>query len=344
MDAPRSGIGGKSLDALGIGAEEEKVYRLLLAKGMAAVDDIARGAKYSRRKTQRLLESIETKGLATRSPERRRRYIPISPELAVEALIIQRKADLERTRALIPELKTQAAQLREADREQMVELVSSRRAERQIFEQMQSTATREVITLIRPPMRVSQMDLPPEDDRRVQRSAQARGVRYRSVVDDDFLALPGAHERVRADLRSGEEVRVFAQLPFKMFLSDQRMALIPLRPRESDSPSLLVRSSALLDALYALFEMIWERAAPVSFSRRGELNIQAGERRVGDQFEVLVSLLAAGLPDKAVASQLGMSGSTFNRRIVELMKALDARTRFQLGWLCASRFRPPGED
>ena len=49
----------------------------------------------------------------------------------------------------------------------------------------------------------------------------------------------------------------------------------------------------------------------------------------------LIPLLAAGLNDKAIAHELDVSSATLNRRLAELMKALDTRTRFQMGWRAA---------
>jgi DNA-binding NarL/FixJ family response regulator len=100
---------------------------------------------------------------------------------------------------------------------------------------------------------------------------------------------------------------------------------------------LLVRSSALLDALHALFELLWERAAPISFKRGGTLEIAKPDARLREDANELVTLMAAGLQDKAIAHELRISASTLNRRVVETMRALDARTRFQLGWLAALR-------
>jgi DNA-binding NarL/FixJ family response regulator len=45
--------------------------------------------------------------------------------------------------------------------------------------------------------------------------------------------------------------------------------------------------------------------------------------------------MAAGLNDKKIAHELGISGSTLKRRVSETMKAFNARTRFQLGRLTA---------
>lgn len=322
------------LGALGVSREEERVYRFLLACGTATAQDVAGGLGLPPRRAQRLLDAIEGKGFATCAPERPQRYIPARPEFAVEALIHEHEAGLERARAAIADLQQQA---RDApgtiDREQMVELVTSRESECQIFEQMQRVAEHEILTMTRPPLRISRLDIPYDEDQRHQVAARARGVRYRSVVDGDYLALPGAVRHVRMDIEAGEDIRVFPCLPFKAVLADRRIAFIPLNRQQPDGPTLLVRSSALLDALYALFESIWERATPISFATDDEIvhGTEAPEHDAGE----LIRLFAEGLNDKAIAHELGISASTLHRRIAELMKKLGTRTRFQLGWRAA---------
>jgi sugar-specific transcriptional regulator TrmB len=336
MNATRSDAGGRPLEALGISADEERSYRILLAKRLARADDIAPLLGLTPRKTQRLLEALAAKGLATHSPERPRRYMPVLPEFAVEAIVSQRQAELERVRAAIPDLTKHAATARDtSDRGEMVEIVSSRDAERRIFDQAQLVARDEVVTLVRPPLRITRLDAPFEQDQYQQRKARARGVRYRSIVDADYLALPGAPARVRSESESGEEIRVFPQLPFKIAIFDRRTAFIPLNPQQPDSPTLLVRSSALLDALYALFESLWERSTPILFTPTGEPKYGKSVSRQPEAAAKLIPLLAAGLNDKAIAHELDMSPATLNRRLAELMKGLDTRTRFQMGWRAA---------
>jgi DNA-binding NarL/FixJ family response regulator len=118
-----------------------------------------------------------------------------------------------------------------------------------------------------------------------------------------------------------------------MVMADRSIALIPLNLERPGSPSLLVRSSALLDALYAMFELLWNQAAPIAFTRAGMLRTGEPAAHLPTDAERLLPLLAAGLNDKAIAHELGISPSTLNRRIAELMKSVDARSRFQLGWL-----------
>lgn len=326
----------RPLDILGIGDKEEFVYRWLLANSGATVTEIAPELNLSRTNMQKLLDSIESKGLVTHTVDRPRRYISVSPDIAIEALVRYRREDLDRAQSMVAELQKQIPREKH-NHEHDVELLNSLEAERQVFEQMHLTAQEEVIVLVRPPIRVSRLE--GSRDCQTQRQAQSRGVRYRSIVDAAWLALPGAAQRSLADINAGEEMRSMSTLPFKMAMVDRHIAIIPL-DYEGNSPSLLVRSSALLNALHSLFELLWERAAPVSFTDSNQINLESPTSQLPRDATELVSLLAAGMNDKGIASELGISSSTFSRRIVELMKSLDARTRFQLGWLAATRLSP----
>ncbi|MGH8428437.1 MAG: helix-turn-helix domain-containing protein [Gammaproteobacteria bacterium] len=328
----------RPLDILGISEAEEHVYSWLLAHSGATVPEIAQALKLTPGKAQRLLDSIEAKGLTTHSPERPRRYIPTSPDITMEALILQRQNDLQRARGAVQALHEQAAATQHrGEREQMVELITSPVSERQLFEQMQLTAQREIIAMTRPPVLISRLDVPYEQDQKHQRMAQTKGVHYRSIVDQNFLSLPGAVARVRQDIASGEGIRVLPTLPNKIMISDRRIALIPLNLHQAGSPVLLVRSSALLDALCALFEVLWEQAAPISITTEGLIKTGAPSALLSREGEKLVSLLAAGLNDKRLAQEMDISTATLTRRVSEIMKAFHARTRFQLGWLAHKR-------
>src|SRR5699024_4923999 len=141
----------------------------------------------------------------------------------------------------------------------------------------------------------------------------------RSIVDAEFMALPGAVVGVREDARAGEEYRVFPELPFKMIVADRKMALIPLDLERSEGPSLLVKSSALLDALCLLFEFIWERSSPADLSSEPAAEGLAAAGSLDEEARELVSLMAAGLNDKSIFMELGISRSTHQKHVTCLM-------------------------
>ncbi len=340
-----SRIGGTethSLGALGISESEERAYRWLLAHSGATARDLAQALSLSPRKAQQLLEAIESKGLTTHSPERPRRYLPSSPDMALRALFLRQQEALLGTQLAIQELQEKVSEeQRRGEEEQVVELITSHEVERQLFEQLSTSAEGEILTLLRLPMLISRLNAPAED-RVPQHKAQARGVHYRTIVDEAFLKEPGAVQFTREDMKLGEEVRVISQLPFKMVLADRRIALIPLNLQRPDSPALLVRSSTLLDALHALFELLWERASPISLSRENKLQIGRPDSQLNEQARELISLMAAGLNDKRMSYELGITIRTLQRRVTELMQTLGARTRFQVGWLAALHLAAAG--
>jgi DNA-binding NarL/FixJ family response regulator len=75
----------------------------------------------------------------------------------------------------------------------------------------------------------------------------------------------------------------------------------------------------LLDALVEMFWLLWDQAVPVVTAGMDPLEAR------------LMTLLAAGLKDDAIARQLTLSSRTVGRRVAELMDTLGARTRFQAG-------------
>ena len=333
MNTVRAGTSTpRPLEVLGIDEMEERAYTVLLSHRLATTDDIAALLSLSPRKAQRLLDSIESKGLASHSPERPRRYIAASPELAIEALASQRQADIERARSAIPVLKKQISNSAEAkESEQLVELITSRAALGQIVVQMLRTVQSEIVGFQRAPTLQIQgfpYEMPPD-------------LRIRTISDAGYLALPGALNSLRLDIEKGEEARVSPTLPVKMMIVDRRVGLVPLNVEDQGGPVMLVRSSSLLDSLYALFELTWERSTPIVFTPSGELKAGHPDSRLSEGAEQVIPLLAAGLNDKAIAYEAGMSTTTLNRRIGELMKSFGTSTRFQLGWRAAMDAFPP---
>jgi DNA-binding CsgD family transcriptional regulator len=335
----------RPLATLGIADAEEIAYECLLAHVGATAQEIAGALRRPLQKTLRLLAAIETKGLATHSPERPRRYFPAAPDIAMEAMLLNRQQDLEEARARIQELKESAATHRRDEREQMVELIVSREAQLQAFDHLRLGARHEIVCLTRPPVLITTFGGAGEPERVASRNP--RVLERRCIIDQDYLELSGAVEAVRRDVENGEATRIFPRLPLKFVLADQRIALIPLDPELPDTPSLLVRSSALLDALYALFELLWQHAAPVTFTRTGELSAIGRDAAIDEEGENLLALLAAGLNDKTIAHKLDISLRTLKRRISSLMRSHKVRTRFQLAWALAPRVdnvRRPGID
>jgi sugar-specific transcriptional regulator TrmB len=321
----------RTLDSMGVTQAEEQVYRMLLRHEGLCVPDLAARLDMPKRSVTSLLQSLESKGIVTNSPDRVPRYFAVPPDIAIEALIASSQRNEEyrqrKARAAVAELSTAmgARGVSHVPAERLVEILSPE-ATAQMFAQMHRTAQSEMLSLTRRPMLISNINEPDH----LLFQCLDRGVSCRSLIDSDLLNMPGWLEHMRDNTARGEECRIAASLPFKLIVADRRIAIIPLNLARPDGPVLLVRSSSLLEALCEVFEMLWRSATP--FPSNDAVHV-AGRRPSAS----LLSLLTTGLNDKAIELELGMSHRTLARRIRELMKELGASTRCQLGWLAAQR-------
>jgi hypothetical protein len=296
-----------------------------LERHTATVADVAAGLQTTGRVARRLLADLEALGLATHTTKVPRVYVAAPPEFAVAALVKQKQAMLERVRVAIPDLEAHSARSNHADgHEPVLELIESRAHLGAVLGQLYESFRSDVMCFQRAPT-LAPTVLPPQTPR--------SGVRIRTVSDNSLLETPGALERIREDVARGEQARTQPALPFKMMIFDRKAAVISLDgDRPETAPTLLVHGGALLNALCLLFEFVWERATPIMLGRGG-----AGKDK-GDDDEfaaALIPLLSAGLNDKAIAAELGISSATLNRRMSALMRKTGTRTRFQLGWHAA---------
>ena len=158
-----------------------------------------------------------------------------------------------------------------------------------------------------------------------------RGVRYQVVYDGSTLASGGMVQVLAESVAHGEEARIFPQLPMKMVITDDSRGFIAL-PAGDDVDSVVVHPSLLLDALVALFTMVWEMAVPAGAHGAPEDLDEAGALEGH-----LLSMLSAGMTDAAIARTLDVSPRTVARRVGSLQDRLGARSRFQLAALAARR-------
>lgn len=316
----------RPLELLGISAIEERAYRSLLESHTATVADVACRLQTTERVARRLLADLERLGLATHTPKVPRVYVAAPPEFAVAALVKQKQAILERVRVAIPDLEAYSARACHKDgHEPVMELIESHAHLGAVLKQLYASYRSSVMCFQRAPSLVPGL-MPPQKLR--------SGAQVRTITDNSLLDAPGTMDRIRGDVARGEEARMQSELPFKMMIFDRRAAVIALDGEQPENaPTLLIHGSALLNALCLLFEFVWERATPILFGRGARHDANEG---ADDGFAAsLVPLLSAGLNDKAIAAELGISSATLNRRMSELMRKTGTRTRFQLGWRVA---------
>jgi DNA-binding CsgD family transcriptional regulator len=156
---------------------------------------------------------------------------------------------------------------------------------------------------------------------KVVAGAVADGRKSRAIYP--VRALHQAPEALLARARAGEQVRVIADLPTRLFVIGTTHAVLPEPLGMADEPRILVRQGALVAALASWFELMWERASSVA-------DLDLGEPR-RDLRRFLLQQLAAGAKDEQIARSLDLSLRTVRRRIADVMSDLGADSRFQAG-------------
>jgi hypothetical protein len=315
---------------LGLAPWAEAVYRALLRAPGASCATLAAALALAPDATEALLASLLRRGLVSRPDAGRDAWWPTTPEVAVELLLMERQVELNRARQILPELQKDLSRGGSGADLGDVQVVSGGAAEQlPAYLQIHHAARQELVCVICPPFVVAA----PDEMQAAREQARRRGVRYRTIVAPEALQWPGWLASARQCVMQGEQVRVLADLPFKMVLADRHSGLVPLRTGEQEGPSLKLGPTAVLDALWALFESLWQRAVPVAGT--AEMAANGTPETAEDELHALVMLMAAGSNDKTIADVLGISERTLMRRITALSGRLHARSRFQCGWLAA---------
>lgn len=323
------------LDVIGLTPDEEQLYRCLVRLTTARVAELAERLDRPRAVVLAQLDALHGKGLVLATgPEPDAPLRPLAPDVPLGEALLRRQEALEAARAAVTQLTEEyRAGIRRHDADHLVEVVTGARALRERLRDLQNGARDEVLWFCR----ANPLAMPGHENVE-EFDALARGVRYRAIYEREMLLEPGALADVEQGVRAGEQARVLDRLPVRLAVVDGRTAICPLvGERDSGEPTAaVIGRSQLLDALLALFESHWLMATPLRSA--GPPADRGGDGWRPDAEEArLLSLFVAGVPDKSIASQLGVSRRTVQRRLADLMAIAGVDTRPGLAFQVARR-------
>ncbi|NYV74096.1 helix-turn-helix domain-containing protein [Streptomyces sp. UH6] len=317
------------LQALGLSADESRVYHLLAGSGRSRIDRVGQSLGMSGGQLDGILVGLADKGLVTVTDDLPPQLIPAPPDIAGETLLLSRMQELQSAKAVLRQLTKAYRKASGAESLEDIAEVVPEGTLAQRYEQMQRRACQEVLRFDTAPYLVD------EDLNTAELAQLTSGVHYRAVYDRAAMASAGAQGEMRQYAEAGEQARVLGRLPVKLLIVDRSIALVALRTDGAGPPGAVVQihEGALLDALTALFELVWASALPLghgtpAMSGKGELS--------ATEIQLLL-LLLSGLTDDAIARQLNVGKRTVNRRIRDLMDLAGASSRLQLGWQASER-------
>jgi predicted transcriptional regulator len=318
------------LETVGIKPTEERVYWTLLRMPAASSGELAQRLDLRPEESRSCLSGLESKGLVSRAPDDPHRFRAAPPDLAFGPLLQRRHQELRSIEATVGQMTDEYRSRMALRGGEPVEVVNGVAAVRQRFVHLWRSAAGESCAFVADP---ADIDL-------AQWREPRGGVRSRLVYPRAALDLAGDPYQVAGSAQAGVLVRLAPQPPVTMVLVDGVTAIVrvpPVRANADGPAALLVHRGALLDALVALFEAVWESAVPL-------LSYPDGTPREHREAAVpaaedlrLLALLLAGLTDDAIASKMGLSRRTVQRRVSGLIELVGVRTRLQLVWQSARR-------
>lgn len=323
------------LGPLGVGEDEERIYRFLLGAPGAPVGSIEKETGLDPKRVTKALSNLAEAGFITRAGDKKQRYVALRPETVLDALAARRKAEIERSVALGAGLgQLLPGEQAEKGLVEVVTVIEGRNAMAQHCRRLQEMAETEVVVFERGPYGVPLADVSISPELEGLR----RGVAYRVIYEPEALELDGAMELLERQLDAGEEARVHASLPVWLLIADRQVALVPLNTSaQSEGGAVLIHSSWLLDALITLFEALWKESVPLPTGRQ---EIDEGENPRSPLSELdhkILTMVAAGIKDETIAARLGYNPATVRRRISKITRLLGVQTRFQAGLMAGRK-------
>jgi HTH-type transcriptional regulator, sugar sensing transcriptional regulator len=250
------------LISLGLTGYEASAYVALTRRDRATGAEVARLAGLPRQRIYDVLDGLVARGLATVEPGRPARYAAVAPDAAVAALLAARRLEVERLEheaALAVALLTPAYHDGRSTTDPLnyIDVLREPVAIANRFTELQAAATREILVFTKPPYAVE----PAENVAGLE--LMARGVEARSVYERSVYDDPGVVDAVRSFVAAGEQARVVDELPLKLVLIDERVALFTMEDPIAGATNLTIMTvehPALARLLKLAFERVWEHA------------------------------------------------------------------------------------
>lgn len=314
------------LAELGASEEESRVYSQLVTMVSATEGELASATDLSADQVRVALAGLIGRRLASRTPDSPARFVASSPSV-VESMIAERITALRAAQTTLDGLAAQyRARTLARAAAGVFEVVHGIDALRECTVGLLSSAKAEVINMVKPPV----IALRPSE--RVQAAESASG---RLIFETQALEESDNLTAIKQELRAQDEARVHTKLPIKLLAVDRRVALVPVAQQDTTPVGVLVRESAVLDALLALFEHVWATAVPLRVD--GGPAAPGGPTVLSQDDRMLLSMLLSGLTDEAIAAHRGTSVRTVQRKVQALMAVAHVRTRMQLAWEAAKQ-------
>lgn len=315
------------IEELGLTPPQWEVYRALLWNPRASREELAEIARAHGSDLDADIVHLEFASLVVRSSSTPSQLRPVYPQVALQRLLDQKwdlhEEEAKQLRHVNEELTEFAEEFSEHRRAYEISLLNEVADPAEMTSRVNELvreAKSEILSFV--PNTFSGATL--EHARAGDRELLGRGVRARSIYLDATLEDTASRQYLHWLAAQGAFVRTTPSLPVRMIVFDGSAAVVSRRALDPGHGALIVQSQGLIAALVSLFEAYWSRATPLTPSGIPRDSITTIEHDI-------LTLLAQGMKDDAIAHRLDVSVRTVRRALNQLYERTGSENRFELG-------------
>lgn len=322
------------LRELGLDEVTEQVYRTLLDEPSMASADVADQLGLSQDRIMDAMDALSDLALLRMSrtdPDQRR---PVSMERGIALLIRRQEEELEARRRALAESRATAEQVaasavhagrRMASGVELLLDLDEIQSRLESLGQAVRTETRSIVPTLMPAEAL-------EASRSLDAELAERGVQQMVLCHEHTRTNPVALAHCRWMCSIGAQIRTAPALPQRLLIYDHTAAVVPADPANPRDGAILITAPGIVAALLDLFNRVWDNASELL-----EIPEPGADTGLTASEQELLRLLGKGLTDEAAAKRLGVSLRTVKRRMEDLMRRLEAGSRFEAGLKAGQR-------
>lgn len=254
------------LTTLGLNRYEAAVYVSLLGRNHFTATEIATYAGVPRQRIYDVLDSLAAKGLCVERPGKRKRtYSALDPSVALPTLLAayreQQELENQHRTDMLNVLLPTLSQMFSTGQEEVapldyIEVLTDRHQVADRVMTLSRQANHEILMLFKQPLVAS------VEENIAEAQAVAGHITRRGVFEEGIADDPQSFDLVRQFHALGEDIRLVSEVPLKVNLYDERIAVILLRDPvsgQSNLTCLVIDHTSMARALKVAFEALWAK-------------------------------------------------------------------------------------
>ena len=260
----------KKLIEIGLSKYEAEAYYTLVKAGPLSAGDISKKSSIPQGRIYNVLDKLQQRGYCSISLGKIKTYEAANPKYVFDDLIKRRHEEIEQLKTTQQELEELYQAESNENPADFLQLLTSKQSQVEKFDDIIKLSNKTLYSFNKKPYATG-FDREKEEIKNASLpliQTLKRGTSVRAMFEGETGSNQEAFiEMVRYYESLGEEVRICDELPLKMLLADNAIAMISLRNSANGTfklTSMVVEHSDLTNALDQLFESFWAKGKTIN--------------------------------------------------------------------------------